>query len=358
MQGGTQIVQQYLDTPGLSYLYGINGTTSESLTNRTAEIARLKKYLPLPNVIASIGVGQGEELHAINLLYSGSVRKIIGLDLSELALGEAKQRVIENDLPVDLVLGSATNLPLADESIDGIILSSVLHEIYSYTSDGREAWNKAIQEAARVLREGGCMLLRDSALPNLDGTVQIQLLTHLAREFYPYFAKEYRAFNGWEDLKGKFSSNIPSLPEVDSKGVVTLSIGQASEFLFHFVNFQLGYPNDQEFIGNQRWKELNEVYYIPKTTTSQKPMSVSEYTKEVVEQAALALRDTDFKLVCVERDLSIRPRMPAPIREHFILTLPDIRELSPQANVDLTEQFCKKMELVFKKVRKEQEVTA
>lgn len=345
-------IQRYIETPGLGYLNGINGTSPESLTRRAAEIARVRDHLPTPEVVISVGVGQGEELHAIHLLYGGAVRKIIGVDISQLALEAAKKRALNNHLPVEFILGSVTDLPLLDESVDGVVLSSLLHEVYSYSPDGKETWNKAVQESTRVTRKNGCILVRDSAAPNITGGIRIKPKTDLAREFYDYFRKEYRAFKGWDNLRGKFTSNIPALPILGTDNILTLTTGQAAEVLFHFVNFELGYPNDQEFIGNQRWKDLNEVYYIPNSYNPSEPMRTPEYVAEVIAQGNTALAGTEFELICAEMVYSVRPRMFKPLSEHFFLALPDSSEFSPHASDKLLKHFINKMELVFKKVRR------
>lgn len=346
-------IQRYIEEPGLSYLNGINGTTLESLVKRAEEINPLKKHLPLPRVVVSVGVGQGEELHAIYMLYGGVIERIVGVDLSQLALNSAKKRTLNANLPVDLKLGNATTLPLEDESADGIILSSLLHEVYSYSPDGKNAWNKAIQESVRVIAENGCIFIRDSAVPELRENIRLQPRTDLARAFYDYFTREYRAFNGWDNFRGRFNSNLPNFPPTTDLDSVILSVGQAAEVLFHFVNFEMGYPNDQEFIGNQKWKELNETYYIPKDPTSPEPMRTQEYVAEVIAQARIILADTDFDLICAEIGYSVRPRMFRPLCEHFYLALPEDTETSPQSSEELLLHFINKMELIFKKVRKE-----
>lgn len=349
---GIRPIQSYLNAPGLAYFNAINGETPESLATRSNEIARLKRHLKTPQVVLSVGVGQGEEIHAIHQLYSGSV-KVIGVDMSNIALQAAKNRATENRLAAEFITGDATDLPLADESVDGVILSSLMHEVYSFSPNGKVAWNKAVQNAARVLKEDGCLLLRDSEAPDLYGNIQVQLKTPLSQEFYDYFAEEFRKFNGWKDsLKATFESRFPTFPFRNNSTNVTLSVWQAAEFLFHFVNFSLGYPNDPNFIGNRNWKELNEIYYPPKDDASDEPMRMNEYVEEVLKQGDIALQDTEFAFIYADQDLSVRPRMRKPIEEHFFLANPDALQISPGSSSNLVDHFINKMELVFKKVRK------
>lgn len=342
-------IPQYV-APGVDYLNGINGTTLQSLQRRVVAIARLKPHLPSPSEVVSVGVGQGEELHAIGMLYQGSVRKIIGIDLSQLALDKAAERIVANNLPAELKLGNATDLPLADQSVDGVIYSSLLHEVYSYAEDGKTAWDKSVRESARVTRENGCVLISDSAVPEIREDLGVTLKTNLAREFYDYFGSEYRKFNAWENLRGRFTSNIPAFPPLGQDGSVHLSVGQTAELMFHLVNFQMGFEDQNRILDrNPGWKELNETYYIPDHPQNPEPMRPAEYVREVIKQGEQAV-GVDFEFVCVEIGFSTRDRMAEPLRKHFDLALGS-NPSTPSA--DLLNAFTRKMELVFKKVRKE-----
>lgn len=347
-QGNTFSAQQYLDSAGASYLRGIGGVNRESLSRRMAETSRLKKFLPTPQTILSIGVGQGEELHALHALYDGNVRKIIGVDLSATALITARNRVAEYKLPVEFLQANATSLPLRNETVDGVLLSSILHEIYSYSADGKKAWNAAIQESTRVLAENGCMFIRDSAAPELEGAIKIKLRTNLSREFYDYFASGYRTFEGWEDAGEGLTSGASDFPSRETD-TVRLSIGQAAELLFHLVNFQMGHNEDRMLNKNPRWKELNETYYIP--GESGEPMRIEEYASEILHQGNKVLEGTPYELICVNQALSIRPRMIDLICQHFLLTLPD-KSMTTDESEELVKYFINKMELVFRKIRK------
>ncbi|MBI4098170.1 MAG: class I SAM-dependent methyltransferase [Candidatus Levybacteria bacterium] len=342
-------IQEYLDGPGNSgYLQRI----PEDLATRVNDLACLGKYLIDPIALLSVGAGNGEELQAFYQMYGSSVQQLIGIDISQRALDLAGSRLAGNP-HVSLILGDAVSVPLGDESVDGIVLSSLLHEVYSYSVDGKEGWNSAVREAARLLRENGCMLIRDSQAPNLTGEIQIQLRTILAQDFYEYFIKCFRSFNGWDASGGKMPipTRIKDFPPSDSSHAITLPIGQASELLLHFANFLMGYPSEYKVMGDKYWKELNEIYYIPTNTDPLQPMSSDEYAVEVIAQADLMLADTKFRLVCLEQVASPRPRMRTPIMEHFYLALPG-SEMSPETSAGLVNNFGNKMDIVFKKVKK------
>ena len=75
--------------------------------------------------VLEIGVGSG-----LNLRYYGNkVEQVVGLDPSPRLLAMARQRAAKVGLPVELVLGSATEIPLADASIDTVVMTWTLCSI-------------------------------------------------------------------------------------------------------------------------------------------------------------------------------------------------------------------------------------
>jgi ubiquinone/menaquinone biosynthesis C-methylase UbiE len=78
-----------------------------------------------------------------------------GLDLSGDALIRARERAAAGGVEVTWIEGSALDLPLDAASIDLVTDRGCLHHI-----DGRDHTRYA-SEAARVLRPGGTLLVRD-----------------------------------------------------------------------------------------------------------------------------------------------------------------------------------------------------
>lgn len=119
--------------------------------------------------ILSIGAGTGILERALVDLMPQS--RVIGLDLSmpmlEAINGNNYSSQIEGASRVEPLLASAENIPLQDESVDYIILSSVVHEIASYQHDFQfgEELKEFYQEASRVLKKGGRIIIRDFMQP-------------------------------------------------------------------------------------------------------------------------------------------------------------------------------------------------
>ncbi len=357
-QGDFSRVQRYLDRAGISYLNSINGSTPESLVTTIQGLTPLKTHLQSPRVMVSVGVGQGEEVHALHELYRSDNPRIIGVDISSLAISAARDRASRNNLPVEFITASATDLPFGNESINGIVLSSVLHEVYSYLPHGKEAWNEAVQETARVLTEGGYVFVRDPATPDLKENVKITLSSDLAKDFYQYFRAEYRVLSSWDEVaRGnmalKREPNAPDFPAPDAEGTIVVSMGQAADIMFHFRNFWNDYQKGLTSVGDPTWKEINEAYYLPSSEEGNHDyLSTGEYVTEFLSQANAALAETPYQLICVEQRQSQRPNMDDFLMSHFFLSQSIRRTHSQERSKRLIRQTTNKMQQVFQKVKK------
>lgn len=99
--------------------------------------------------VLEIGLGSGYLLQQI----SGVTPYCYGLDLSEGTVQLNKSRVRELGANVHLIHGSATDIPLADNSLDAVISIGCLHHIPRI--------DRAVAEIHRVLKPGGivkCMV--------------------------------------------------------------------------------------------------------------------------------------------------------------------------------------------------------
>lgn len=101
--------------------------------------------------IADIAIGTGLiAREAIRL--TGDTRDVIGIDLSEGMLSEARQ-----NLGVAVVQGQAEALPLANESVDFVAMGFALRHVSDFAATFGEFW--------RVLRPGGTVLILETIRP-------------------------------------------------------------------------------------------------------------------------------------------------------------------------------------------------
>jgi ubiquinone/menaquinone biosynthesis C-methylase UbiE len=93
--------------------------------------------------VLEIGVGSGLNFP----LYGKQVELVYGIDPSPRLLSIARQRAAASGIAVELVLGSATAIPLADNAIDTIVMTWTLCSIPDPQA--------ALREMRRVLKPDG-----------------------------------------------------------------------------------------------------------------------------------------------------------------------------------------------------------
>jgi ubiquinone/menaquinone biosynthesis C-methylase UbiE len=93
--------------------------------------------------VLEIGVGSGLNFP----LYEKQVELVYGIDPSPRLLAIARRRAAESDVPVELLLGSATAIPLADDTVDTVVMTWTLCSIPDPLA--------ALREMRRVLKPNG-----------------------------------------------------------------------------------------------------------------------------------------------------------------------------------------------------------
>ena len=97
--------------------------------------------------VADIGCGAGAKAQ----LWASLGHSVRGLDINARLIDLARQRAAQLGSAVDFNVGSATDLPWADSSIDICIASELLEHVAD--------WQRCLDEFTRVLRPGGLLYL-------------------------------------------------------------------------------------------------------------------------------------------------------------------------------------------------------
>ena len=128
------------------------------------EVPLLVRLLSLPagQRILEVGCGRGIALHALAKLCRPSY--LVGLDIDNGLLAQAREGFDNSDIQVELVKGDARAVPLPDESVDIVIDFGTCYHITHP--------EMALGEIARVLSVGGMFVCE---------TPVSQLLAHPAR---------------------------------------------------------------------------------------------------------------------------------------------------------------------------------
>ena len=139
-----------------------------------------------PAQVLDIGCGDGEMMKNIKKIGA----HLIGVDSSPAMISLANKkkehsRIIQSD---------ARKIPFLDNQFDGVIISLVLHELKN--NDGK----KIVQEAARVIKKGGVLVVVDFQSPKKPKFLSKLLRLLFAQEekmigkIYPDHYKNYLDF--------------------------------------------------------------------------------------------------------------------------------------------------------------------
>jgi len=100
--------------------------------------------------VADVGCGVGAQA----ILWAASGHEVHGLDVNAKLIELGRQRATEQALEIDFRVGSATELPWADSSMDICLLPELLEHVVE--------WQPCLDEAARILKPGGVLFLSTS----------------------------------------------------------------------------------------------------------------------------------------------------------------------------------------------------
>lgn len=344
--------KQHLDNVPDQYFEMINENTEAEFQSFIKKLEPIRRFLQNPTLVMSVGVGGGLELRSLAELFKGDENtKIIGLDLSKKALDTAKKYLDKYGVHALLVQSGAVNMPFKQNNthVNGIVLSAIMHEIYSYVEDGKSAWKKAVQEASITLSENGILLLRDFAAPETNDIIEVSFLNQDVEDFYEYFRTRFRTFKTWsatevDKMKDK-RTTLDDYPQLGkSKKGVTLPFSLAAELMLHYRNYVAGLKNGVITGFSDSWKEVDEQYLIPDPDSSI-IMNPKHYKDKVLQCANDRLAKDYYRLECVMLEVVGRPETANEMRKYFSLKH---EKLSQE---ELFKQATSKMESAFKKVK-------
>ncbi|HLY11006.1 MAG TPA: methyltransferase domain-containing protein [Planctomycetota bacterium] len=149
-----------------------------------ADKAKLLRFIR-PGVIAELGCGTGTVLE---LLRRKSPRsRLIGVDGSPEMIRRCRRRFPGLELRREDI----TERLFEPESIDTIVLCSIMHEVFSYKGYDYSAVRRTLNHCARALRRGGRLILRDGVKPALQDAVYLTFLNAAAHDKFVRFSREF-----------------------------------------------------------------------------------------------------------------------------------------------------------------------
>ena len=160
-----------------------------------------------PMVIADLGAGEG----AFALLLAQRAKKVIAVDTSDRMIEVGREQALRQGVKnVEYRLGDMEDIPIEDASVDVVFFSQSLHHALHP--------ERALQEAWRILRPGGRMVVLD-------------LVKHRFEEAREMYADEWLGFSeadleamlvksGFSDVRASVVHKEPEAPHFQTLLVV------------------------------------------------------------------------------------------------------------------------------------------
>ncbi|MGX7628309.1 class I SAM-dependent methyltransferase [Bacillus thuringiensis] len=258
------------------------------------------------DTIVDVGAGGGVMLDMIE--EETEDKRIYGIDISENVIDTLKKKKQNEGRSWNVIKGDAINLSSSfeKESVDTIVYSSILHELFSYIEyEGRkfnhEVIKKGLQSAYEVLKPGGRIIIRDG------------IMTEDKRLMRVIRFKDAGGMKFLEQYVQEFKGRIIQY-EVLADNTVKMPVNDAMEFLYtytwgedsfvHEVQEQFGIftPNDyKDFVKGIFGDKVNIVQamnYLQDGYTKHLSEKI-EFTDE--SGNAVTLPDSTFFMVLEKR---------------------------------------------------------
>jgi ubiquinone/menaquinone biosynthesis C-methylase UbiE len=143
--------------------------TVHVLERAIADLVRLmpRREASYP-VVIDVGCGGGRSLPKLHQRFAPA--KLVGIDIDPHMLAASAEAASRANVPVTLVAGSSSRLPLASDSVDLLFCHQTFHHLVEQ--------EQAIREFYRVLKPGGVMLFAESTRKYIESWIIMLLFRH------------------------------------------------------------------------------------------------------------------------------------------------------------------------------------
>ena len=269
-----------------------------TMNNSLKQKAIILDYI-VGNSVLDVGPGGGALLDLIEKRMPNL--DIKGIDLSENVINELTKKKIREGHIWNIIKGDALNLSkyFENNSIDTIIYSSIIHELYSYIPYNGKKFNKetikvALQEAYSILNIGGRIIIRDGIMSS------------------PVDSYRIIEFNNKEDIKkldryiNDFKGRKITYEKINNNTVKML-INDAMEFLYTYTWGEESYPLEvQEQFGYFTLEEY--INFIKENLPNSKIIESKSYLQKGYEENLLPkinIYDENMNVVSLPDSTSI-----------------------------------------------------
>ncbi len=149
-----------------SYFAGMDASMQQKVALTTA-------HFPTRGRVADMGSGSGLGTHDLACLHPEL--ELIGVDINPTAVATAAARYRRPNLRYQV--GDIADPVFPQESLDGILDSSVLHHVTSFTGYSTDRLEDCLDAQVAALRPGGVLIIRDFVVPDGPEEVVLELPT-------------------------------------------------------------------------------------------------------------------------------------------------------------------------------------
>ena len=121
---------------------------------------------PDRQILLDAGCGTG--IYTFALINQVHRVEAIDLNHSMLAVARSKMSSATEQGRIGFTRGSITQLPFKTHSVDGVMMNQILHHLPDQAGDGWPLHHQALKECARVLRQGGVLIINSCTHKQLE----------------------------------------------------------------------------------------------------------------------------------------------------------------------------------------------
>lgn len=135
------------------------------------KVALTTAHFPVRGRIADMGSGSGQGTYDLACLYDGL--ELIGIDINPVSVDIANTKFTRPNL--SYTVGDISQMVFPENSLDGILDSSVLHHVTSFNNFAVQRVLETFDNQVAQLKPGGVIIVRDFVIPNGPEHVYLDL---------------------------------------------------------------------------------------------------------------------------------------------------------------------------------------
>lgn len=135
------------------------------------KVALTTAHFPTRGKIVDMGSGSGRGTYDLACLYAGL--EMAGVDINPKSVALSREQFRRNNL--NYVVGDISKKVFPDESLDGILDSSVLHHVTSFNDFDVKRVMTTLDNQVAQLKPSGVLIIRDFVAPDGPATVHLDL---------------------------------------------------------------------------------------------------------------------------------------------------------------------------------------